>query len=416
MAYARMGTNYFNLGDQTRAEENIRKSYALRDRGSDREKFYIDSHYQDFVTGNLEQARSTYETWARTYPRDDVPPANLSVLYQNLGDKDKSLYWGRESFKLSPDAVGYSNLAFCYMATGQLDEAKSVVREAEARDKKSPFLYLGLANIAFLQRDPATLAQAIQHMTEFPGYEDQPLGLQAGIAAYYGKLGSSRDFSRRSIDSALHSDVKDRAAWGQAVAAVREQLLGNSPLAVRQARAALVISKGRDITGIASIIFALAGETAEATRLRDDLSKRYPEDTLAQEQLLPLIQASLLLHENKPAQAVEALAPATRYEFGIFQPGFHIAPPYFRGLALLQTKQGPAAVIEFKKIVDGPGLVGDSIVGPLARLGLARSYVVSGDNTKARSAYQDFFALWKDADPDIPILFQAKAEYAKLPQ
>lgn len=136
---------------------------------------------------------------------------------------------------------------------------------------------------------------------------------------------------------------------------------------------------------------------------------------MAQEQLLPLIQASLYLHENKPAQAVDALAPAKRYELGIFQPGFHIAPPYFRGLALLQTKQGAAAT-EFKKITDQPGLVSDSIVGPLARLGLARSYALSGDNTKSRAAYQDFFALWKDADPDIPIFIQAKSEYAKLPQ
>jgi serine/threonine protein kinase/Flp pilus assembly protein TadD len=414
MAYARMGTNYFNLGDQTRAEESIRKSYTLRDRGSDREKFYIDSHYQDFVTGNLEAARKTYETWARTYPRDDVPPANLSVLYQNLGDPEKSNYWGRESFKLSPDAVGYSNLAFSYMILDQLDEAKSVMQEAEARDKKSPFLYLALANLAFLQRDSASLTHALQQMTAYPGYEDQPLGFQAGAAAYYGKFASARDFTGRATDAALHADVKDRAAWDQIVGAAREQFVGNSTQALRQARAALAISKGRDITGTASIIFALAGETAEATRLRDDLAKRYPEDTLAQQQLLPLIQASLFLHENKSAQAIDALAPATRYELGTFQPGFHIVPPYLRGMAFLQAKQGAAAAVEFKKIIDRNGLVSDSIVGPLVRLGLARSYVLSGDTAKARTAYQDFFALWKDADPDLPILIQAKSEYAKL--
>jgi serine/threonine protein kinase/tetratricopeptide (TPR) repeat protein len=414
MAYARMGTNYFNLGDQTRAQEAIHKAYALRERGSDREKFYIDSHYQDFVAGNLDAARVTYETWARTYPRDDVPPANLSVAYQNLGDLEKSLYWARESFKLSPDAIGYSNLAFSYLILDRLDEAKSVIQEAETQDKKSPFLYLALANLAFLQRDPASQARALQHMTEYPGYEDQPLGFQGGVAAYYGKFASSRDFARRATDLALHADVKDRAAWNQVVGAAREQLVGNSPLAIRQARAALAITKQRDIAGTAAIVFALAGETAEATRLRDDLTKRYPEDSLTQQQLLPLIQASLFLHENKPAQAVDALASATRYEFGVFQPGFHIVPPYIRGMALLQEKQGAAAAIEFKKIIDRNGVVSDSIVGPLARLGLARSYVLSGDTAKARTAYQDFFALWKDADPDIPILVQAKSEYAKL--
>ncbi len=416
MAYARMGTNYFNLGDQTRAQEAIHKAYALRERGSDREKFYIDSHYQDFVAGNLDAARISYETWARTYPRDDVPPANLSVAYQNLGDLEKSLYWARESFKLSPDAIGYSNLAFSYLILDRLDEAKSVIQEAEAQDKKSPFLYLALGNLAFLQRDPASQARALQHMTEYPGYEDQPLGFQGGVAAYYGKFASSRDFARRATDVALHADVKDRAAWNQVVGAAREQLVGNSALAIRQARAALAITKQRDIAGTAAIVFALAGETAEATRLRDDLTKRYPEDSLTQQQLLPLIQASLFLHENKPAQAVDALASATRYEFGVFQPGFHIVPPYIRGIALLQEKQGAAAAIQFKKIIDRNGVVSDSIVGPLARLGLARSYVLSGETAKARVAYQDFFALWKDADPDIPILQQAKSEYAKLPQ
>jgi serine/threonine protein kinase/tetratricopeptide (TPR) repeat protein len=414
MAYARMGTNYFNLGDQTRAEESIRKSYALRDRGSDRERFYVDSHYQDFVTGNLEQARTTYETWARTYPRDDVPPANLSVIYQNLGDMEKSLYWGKESFKLSPDAVGYSNLHFCYITLDRLDEAKSIFEEAEAKDKKSPFLYLGLAGAAFRQRDNATFAHALQRIADYPGYEDQPLGLQSSTNAYYGKFAAARDFTRRAVDSAVHSDVKDRASWFQIVAAGREQFSGSSASAIRQVRAALAIGKERDVAGTAAILFALAGETSDATRWRDDLSKRFPEDTIAQGFLLPLIQGSILMHGNKSAQAVEAMAPAGRYEFGLAGPGLRLIGPYLRGLAALQNKQGDAAAIEFKKIIDHPGLVGDSITGPLARLGLARSYALSGDTAKARTAYQDFLALWKDADLDIPILIQAKSEYAKL--
>ncbi|HEY2820538.1 MAG TPA: protein kinase [Candidatus Acidoferrum sp.] len=416
MAYARMGTNYFNLGDQTRAMDYIRKAFALRDRGSDREKFYIDSHYQDFVTSNLEQARTAYETWARTYPRDDVPPANLSVLYQNLGDMEKSLYWGRESFRLSPDAVGYSNLAFCYLAMNRLDEAKSVMQEAEAQDKKSPFLYFGQANLAFLLRDSAMMTEALRHVSQYPGYDDQPLGLQGGVAAFYGKLASSRDFNRRAVDSALHNDAKDRASWGQAVGAAREQFFGNSALAIRQARAALEIGKERDVTGTVAIILAFAGETAEATRLRDDISKRFPESTVAQTQLIPSIQAAILLHDNKPVQAVDALAPAAHFESGLFQPGFELSVPYFRGLALLQNKQGDAAAAEFKKILDRSGIAGDSLFGPLARLGIARSYALSKDNAKARAAYQDFLALWKDADPDIPVLIQAKSEYAKLPQ
>lgn len=414
MSYARMGTNYYNLGDQSRAEDAIRKAYALRERGSDRERFYIASHYQDFVAGNLDEARSTYETWARTYPRDDVPPANLSVLSQESGDHEKSLYWARESFRLTPDAVAYSNLVFSYILLDRLDEAKAFVAEAETQNKKSPWLYFGLASIAFLQRDPATLSHALQQIAEYPGYEDQPLSLQAAVAGYYGKLASCRDFTRRAIDTALRSDVKDRAGYSQTLAAAREQLIGNSALAIRQVHAALAISKVRDVTGNASMILALAGETAEATRLRDDLSKRFPEDTWTRQLLLPQINAAIFIHENKPAQAVDALTPAARYEFGVSQAGFRLVSPYLRGVALLQEKQGAAAAVEFKKILDHKGLVLDSIVSPLAQVGLARSYVLIGDTAKARTAYQDFLALWKDADPDVPILLQAKSEYARL--
>jgi eukaryotic-like serine/threonine-protein kinase len=416
MAYARLGTNYFNLGDQSRAEDAIRKSYALRARSSDREKFYIDSHYQDFVAGNLDEARTAYETWARTYPRDDVPPANLSVLYQEIGDLERSLYWARESVKITPDAVAYFNLAVSYRDLDRLDEAKSITLEAESLDKKSPFLYLGLAGIAFLQRDSATVDRALKRISDYPGYEDQPLSFQASMAAFFGKLVSSRDFERRAIESATRADVKDRAAWTQTIAALREQFVGNPGFAVRKAHAALALSKISSVMGINSVTLALAGETAEATRLRDELSKRYPEDTLVQSQLLPLIQASLLMHEQKPAQAVDALVPATRYEFGGVQPGFRLVPAYLRGLALLQNKQGPAAAVEFQKIMNHPGAVATSIIGPLSRLGLARSYVLAGDTDKARTAYQDFLAAWKDADPDVPILMQAKSEYAKLQQ
>jgi tetratricopeptide (TPR) repeat protein len=239
---------------------------------------------------------------------------------------------------------------------------------------------------------------------------------RAAVSAYYGKLASSRDFARRAVDSATRSDAKDRAAWAQVVEGIREQFVGNPGLAVRQARGALELSKSRDILAVASMIFALAGETADANRLRAEISKKYPEDTLAQVQLLPLIEASLLMHENKPTQAIDTLVPAIPFEAGFVQPGFRLTPAYLRGLVFLQNKQGPEAAAEFKKIVGHESQAGTSIVAPLASLGLARSYALMGDTAKARTAYQDFFSLWKDADPDVPILIQAKSEYAKLPQ
>jgi eukaryotic-like serine/threonine-protein kinase len=414
MAYARMGTCYFNLALDERSDETIRKAYSLRDRGSDREKFYIDSHYQDFVTGNLDQARSTYETWARTYPRDDVPPANLSVIYQQTGDLEKSLYWARESLKLSPDAVAYSNLATSYLSLGRLDEAKATLQEAESSDKKSPFLYFNKADIAFIQHDSPGMEQALQQVASYPGYEDQPLGYRASVASFYGKIASSRDLSRRSVDSAIRSDAKDRAAWDLALAGLHEEFIGNSVLAVRQARDAVALVNLRDVAGVSAVVFALSGQTADANRIRAEMSKKYPEDTIAQVQLLPMIQAALLMHEKKSAQAVDALLSARTMEEGSFRPGFAMLPVYLRGLALLQNKQGPAAAVEFKKIADHDALIFTSILGPLSRLGLARAYVLDGDTAKARTAYQDFFAIWKDADPDVPILIQAKSEYAKL--
>jgi serine/threonine protein kinase/tetratricopeptide (TPR) repeat protein len=414
MAYARMGTSYFNLGLNTKAEDSLRKAYQYRDRGSDREKFYVASHYLDFVAGNLDQSRTIYETWARTYPRDDVPPANLSVIYQQLGDLEKSLYWARESAKISPDATAYSNLASAYAFVGKIDEAKNIIQQAETSDKKSPYLYFNVADLAFLDRDSAGMEKALDHVADYPGYADQPIAFRANVAAYYGKLATSRDFARRSIDLATRSDAKDRAAWSQVVAGLREQFVGNPGLATRQVRSAMELAAPSEVVGVATIVLALAGETSEANRHRSDLMKRYPEDTVAQVLFLPMIQAALSLHENKPAQAIDALVPTVPYDSAVVQPGFRHIPPYLRGLAYLQNRQGSEAAIEFKKITDHPMISLNSIVAPLAHLGLARSYAASGDNAKARAAYQDFFAIWKDADPDIPILIQAKSEYAKL--
>jgi len=416
MAYARIGTCYFNVGDPTRASENIRKSYDLRERGSDRERFYVTSHYQDFVTGNLDAARTSYELWAHTYPRDDVPPANLSVLYQNLGNLEKGLQWARESAKISPDAVAYSNLMFSYLVLNRIDEAKSTAQEAAARNAIGPYYYVAQYGIAFYQQDFAGMKSAVERIAGFSGYEDQALSFQANSAAYFGKLADSRLLSQRSIETALRASSKDSAAHRHAISALLEQSVGNPSPAVRQARSAVDTSRDRDSLAISAIALALAGESAEATRLRDDLSKRLPEDTYFQATLLPLIQAALLVHGNKAAQAIDVLAPAVPFELGASIPGFRAFAPYLRGIAYLQTKQAAAATTEFQKILDHRGNVGDCFVGALAHLELARAYALAGDSAKARAAYQDFFALWKDADPDVPILQQAKSEYTNLPK
>jgi eukaryotic-like serine/threonine-protein kinase len=414
MAYARLGTNYFNLGDDTRAVESTSKAYELRDRASEREKLYITSHFQDYVKGNAEASRTTYELWARTYPRDDVPPTNLGVLYQTLGDYDKALAASRDAMKISQDGVSYANLCHSYVVLNRLDEAKAIAQEAQARKVDAPYLYLDVYIIAFLQHDSAGMARAVEHLANMPGYEDQILATQADTAAYYGQLTKARDFTRRAAESAQHTDAKDRAAWEQAQSALRELFTGNTAAAKREGRAAAAMSKNRDAESVSAIALAFAGDTSEATRLIEDLSRRYQEDTWVQAEFVPMTRASTLLYEKKHAQAIEVLTSAIRYELGGSAPGFRLVPPYLRGLAYLQLRQGPAAVAEFQKIFDHPGAVGNGLNAALAHLQMARSYALAGDIAKSRAAYQDFLALWKDADPDVPIFQQAKSEYAAL--
>jgi eukaryotic-like serine/threonine-protein kinase len=415
MAYARLGTNYFNLGEEARAIESTRKAYELRERASEREKLYIASHYQDYVTRNAEAARTTYELWARTYPRDDVPPTNLGVLYQAIGQFDKALAAGRDAMKVTPDAVSYANLCHSYVLLNRLDEAKAVAQEAQSRNVDAPYLHFDIYAIAFLQHDASAMAHESDLLMGKPGYEDQSLAIQSQTAEYFGQFGKARELTRRAIDSALRLDAKERAGWQQALSALQEEFAGNTALAKRQAHAALALTNGREIEAVAATAMALTGETSEAARLNDDLSKRFPEDTWVQSEFIPMIRASISLSDGKAEQGIDALVPAARFELGSSNsPGLALIPAYLRGSAYLRLKQASAAALEFQKIMDHPGAVVSGPIGALAHLELGRCYALKGDPGKARLAYQDFLALWKDADPDVPVLQQAKAEYAKL--
>jgi hypothetical protein len=274
--------------------------------------------------------------------------------------------------------------------------------------------------VGFLQHDPVTMERETAALTGKPGYEDIVLHYQAETAAYGGQFMKARELTRRAVASALRTDEKEVAANYQAAAALREALAGNLGLAKPQAQAALALSKGRDTQGIAALALALAGDTAQAAHLADDLDKRFPQDTLAQSDHLPTIRAAAALQNGGAAadagQAVKLLAAAAPYELGaLTQPlNFALYPVYVRGQAYLAAHQGGAAVAEFEKILGHPGVVLNQPIGALAHLQLGRAYALSGDAAKGKTAYQDFLALWKDADLDIPILKQAKAEYAKL--
>jgi eukaryotic-like serine/threonine-protein kinase len=417
MAYARLGTSYSNLGQTARAAENTRKAYDLRERVSEREKFYIASHYEHYVTGNLEAARRTYELWAQTYPRDYVPPGNVGAIYGQLGDYDKALAGAQEAMKLAPGSgVSYSNLVSSYLQVNRLDESRATAQEAQAHNLDNPQIHVSLYGIDFLQHDAAGMEREAAGLMGKPGFEDSMLGSESDTAAYGGQFSKARELTRRASDSAQRADEKETAAGYEAEAAVREALVGNMSQAKQQAQAALALSTGRDVQAVSAIALGLAGDSAQGTRLAAVLAKGFPEDTIVRFDYLPMIHAAAALQSGSAPKAIEALATAAPYELG--SPAqtlsFALYSVYLRAEAYVAAHQGSAAVAEFQKILDHPGVVLNEPIGALAHLGLARAYGLSSDTAKAKSAYQDFFALWKDADPDIPILKEAKAEYAKL--
>jgi len=418
MAYASLGTSYGNLGETSLAAENTRKAYELRERVSEREKFYIESHYYSVVTGDLEKARRAYELWAQTYPRDWLPPDNLGGIYRIFGQYDKRLAENRETLRLDPaSGWSYAYLVYPYLNLNRLEEARATAEEAQAKQLDSPLLRIGLYQLAFLQNDTSGMAQQVTWAAGKSGVEDVLLAREADTAAYSGRLGEARDFSRRAVASAVRAEEKEKAASYEADAALREALFGNAAAGRQRAAAALGLSTGRDVRYGAALALAMAGDAVPAQALADDLAKHFPEDTVVQFNYLPTLHAQLALSRNDASKAIETLQAAAPYELGDPTEAFtfvSLYPVYVRGEAYLAGHQETGAAAEFRKILDHRGVVFNEPIGALAHLGLGRAYAMQGDTVKAKTAYEDFLKLWKDADPDIPILKHAKAEYEKI--
>ena len=415
MAYARTGTSYFNLFETDRAREASGKAFDLRNRVSEREKLYISSHYEILVTGNLEAARKVCELSAQTYPRDN-PFTNLGLIYSGLGDYDKALDAFQKALRVNQETGNrYANLVRGYLQLNRLEEAKAKAQEAQSRNFDSPQIHLSLYWLDFLEQDPAGMARESAALMGRAGYEDQMLNSESDTAAYGGQLAKARLLSQRAIESAQREDEKEAAALYEADAAIREVLVGNRNLAKQRAQAALALANGKDVEALSAIALNLAGDPVSAARLATDLEKRFPEDTFVQSNYLPTIHAIALLQRNDVGKATEALAAAIPYELGSNEIlNFVLYPVYVRGETFLSAKQGIAAAAEFQKILDHSGAVRNEPIGALAHLELGRAYVLSGDTGKAKGAYKDFLTLWKDADSDIPVLKEAKAEFAKL--
>jgi tetratricopeptide (TPR) repeat protein len=417
MAYLSLGICYQPQGELALAAENTRKAYALRERTSDHEKLSITAFYEYVVTGNLEAARRFYELIAQTYPRDESAQVSLWVIHIWFGDYVKSDAAGKRAFEINPDSSNnYVCLIYCDQYLGRLDQAKATVEEARARKLNSPWYPLLLYVVDFLQNDPAGMAEQATATQGIPGVEDQMLFLESETAACGGEFTKARELTRRAVDSARRAQEKETAAQYEAHNSLREALVGKMTPAKEDAESALTQIRGKHGEGFAATAFALAGDVAEAKRSIDDLAKRFPQDTVVQTQYLPMAWAALALNTGNAEAALAALSAAAPYELGHTNDDFTFAlyPVYLRGESYLAAKNAPAAVAEFQKILDHASIVGNEPIGALAHLGLGRAFVLSGDSTKAKTAYQDFFALWKNADPDVPILKEARAEYAKL--
>jgi len=415
MAYASLGQSYVVEGDTNGGSENTKKAYELRERVSEREKFYIESHYYANVTGDLEKARHVSELWAQVYPRDALAHRFLAAVNAFLGQYDKGLAEAREALRLNVSGVEYSNLVVIYVNLNRLEEARTAIREAQAKNFDFPILHFYQYILAFLQNDATEMTQQVDRAAS-KLEEAGMLAAEADTAAFFGRLSKAREFFRRAVSSAEQAEKKEAASSYEADAAVREALFGNAAEARQRAAAALALSTGRYVQCGAALALALAGDADRAQVLGDDLAKRFPDDTEVRFYCVPTIHARLALNRNDASKAIEALQVVAPYELATGNNGFApvLYPVYLRGEAYLAAHQGGEAAVEFQKILDHRGIMGNDSSSALAHLQIGRAYAMQGDIAKAKAAYQDFLTLWKDADPDIPVLKQAKAEYAKL--
>jgi tetratricopeptide (TPR) repeat protein len=417
MAYLQLGESYQPQGELTLAAENTRKAYELRERTSDHEKLSISAFYEIVVTGNLQAALRAYELLAQTYPHDESAEVYLWFIHTAFGDYDKANTAAERGFKINPDSSNnYVSLVYCDQWLNRLDQAKATAQQSRSNKLDSPWFPVILYVVDFLQNDAAGMEQQAAAAMGTPGVEDQMLFLESETAAHGGQFGKARELSRQAADSARRAQEKETAAEYQGHNSLREALAGKADWAKEDAQSAVAEIKGKHGEGFSAIAFALAGDAANSNRLIDDLTKRFSQDTVIQSQYLVMARAALALNRGDAAAAIEMLSSASAYELGHTNDDFTFAlyPVYLRGEAYLAAKNGTAASGEFQKVLDHASVVGNEPIGALAHLGLGRSYALSGDATKAKAAYQDFFALWKNADSDVPIVKEAKAEYAKL--
>ncbi len=418
IAYAALAVTYGSAQEHGLAAQFSEEAFRLRERTSEREKFYISARYYMDVWGDVDKTIEVQQLWKHTYPRDFVPRTNLSARFSSIGRYEEALEEALEGIRLNPDAgVGYASLAVSYLSLGRYHDAKRAIQQALARKLQPPHYRYMLYSIAFLEGDTPAMAEQVAGTVGTPA-EAGMLAKQSAIAGYSGQLRRASDLTRRAIDLAIRRGFKESASQFSAGDALWEALFGECGEANETASRSLAITRGRQALSWSALALALCGESNEAGLLMDEMSSRFPNDSFFRMFWLPMIRSAVEIHHDNPSQAVELLEPASRGEIGT-NPA--LWPAYIRGLAYLNERTPQEAIGEFQKILDHKGVLAPQELNPVAiclvpaaHLWLARANAAAGDTKKSRKAYEDLFAIWKDADPDIPSLAAAKREYQHL--
>jgi len=415
-AYVALGAAYGNMEQSTLAMQNYKRAYELRARVvSQRERFHIEGHYYDSVTGELQKANQTYLDWIQVYPRDWFPYQNLAANYSDLGQYDKAAKEELATLKLFPETVdALTALMAYYNAMNQPEKAKAAFNEARSHQLEQPDLHLFRYDAAFLEGDDAVMQQELNLAMGDPATEGLLLAAQSNTEAYHGRMESARSFSQRAVQSAKLADSPERAAMWNLNDALREAEVGDRERARALATEALTMSTGADIDAGVALTMARSGDTVQAQKLADKLNREFPQSTMVQNYALPVIRAAIELQKNNSTTAIEILQTTLPFEMGSAPAFGYMYPAYLRGEAYRMAGQGQPAAAEFQKVLDHPGVALNFITSALARLQLARSLAMAGNKAAARKSYEDFLTLWKHADEGLPILKAAKAEYQRL--
>ena len=415
MAYATLGVVYFNLTQDALGRANLQKAFELNDRTSERERLYITAHYYDEFQGDADKTIDAYQHWLATYPRDDVALDNLSLRYAGVGQFDKAVATASEALRLNPkETYAYQNLAQAYSGLNRFEESKAVLDKAESQGiTLSAGQFQRFLN-AFVQHDEGGMQRALDGTGEATAIKTIMLMFKMQSQYFDGKAKAARETQNQNVEMTQRLGMKEFSANIIVSGALFETEMGNSSNARSAIAKAFALAKDRDTRSTAAQLMAETGDDAGAEKIVAELSQEFPNDTMIHRVWIPIIHAATDMRRNNPSKAIDLLEGARPYELGDGPNSCGFWPAYVRGQAYLQAHDGQKAAAEYQRILDHRGVDPANPLYSLSRVGIARAYTLEGDNAKARTAYQDFFAVWKDADPDVPILKQAKAEYSKL--